>query len=114
MTTPYSGAYAVLTTTTDSEAKADELAARVIDERLAACAQVYPVHSVYRWEGKVERAREWRVDFKTRGELVDELAARVGELHDYDVPEIVAVPVLAGSPAYLEWVAEQTREARVS
>ncbi|MFJ2738672.1 divalent-cation tolerance protein CutA [Streptomyces sp. NPDC087440] len=114
MTTPNSAPYAILTTTTDSEAAADELADRVIGERLAACAQVYAVRSVYRWEGRVERAREWRIDFKTRGELVPELAALVGELHDYDTPEIVAVPVVAGSPAYLEWVGEQTRGAGTS
>ncbi len=105
--------YAVLTTTTDSEAGAAELADRVIGERLAACAQVYPVQSVYRWQGAVERAREWRIDFKTRGELLSELTALIGELHGYDTPEVVAVPVVAGSPAYLEWVADQTREAEV-
>ncbi|MFJ4879486.1 divalent-cation tolerance protein CutA [Streptomyces sp. NPDC088745] len=104
--------YAVLTTTADSEAGAAELADRVIGERLAACAQVYPVRSVYRWQGAVERATEWRIDFKTRGELLPELTARIGELHDYDTPEVVAVPVVAGSPAYLEWVTEQTREAQ--
>ncbi|MFD3513444.1 divalent-cation tolerance protein CutA [Streptomyces sp. NPDC058657] len=101
-------AHAVLTTTTDTEAKAQALAGEVIGERLAACAQVYPVSSVYRWQGEVVRAQEWRVDLKTRGDLVERLTARIGELHDYDTPEIVAVPVTAGSPDYLEWVSAQT------
>ncbi|WP_433543995.1 divalent-cation tolerance protein CutA (plasmid) [Streptomyces sp. CA-294286] len=100
--------YAVVTTTTDDEGKAHTLAARAVDERLAACAQVYPVASVYRWEGAVERAQEWRIDFKTRGELVAALAACLGEWHDYDTPEVVAVPVVAGSTAYLDWVSAQT------
>jgi periplasmic divalent cation tolerance protein len=103
--------FAVVTTTTDAEDKAHALAARAVDERLAACAQVYPVASVYRWEGAVERAQEWRIDFKTRGELVDALAVRLGELHDYDTPEVIAVPVVAGGPAYLEWVSAQTAGA---
>ncbi|MEU8892257.1 divalent-cation tolerance protein CutA [Streptomyces sp. NPDC048442] len=101
--------YAVLTTTTDAEDKAYALAARAVEDQLAACAQVFPVSSVYRWQGAVERAQEWRIDFKTRGDLVAELARRIGELHDYDTPEIIAVPVTAGSPAYLEWVSAQTR-----
>ncbi|CAM5455247.1 divalent cation tolerance protein [Streptomyces spiroverticillatus] len=114
MTTSNPTPYTVLTTTADSEDKAGELADRVIGERLAACAQVYPVRSVYRWEGKVERAQEWRIDFKTRGDLIPELTARIAELHDYDTPEIIAVPVLAGSPAYLDWIGEQTRYAGAS
>lgn len=106
--TPTRPAHAVLTTTTDAEEKAQALATEVIEEQLAACAQVYPVSSVYRWQGEVVREQEWRIDFKTRGELVDRLTARIDELHDYDTPEIIAVPVTAGSPAYLEWVSAQT------
>ncbi|MGW1073233.1 divalent-cation tolerance protein CutA [Streptomyces sp. NPDC002537] len=101
--------HAVVTTTTDAEEAARTLAAELIDERLAACAQVYPISSVYRWEGKVEQAQEWRVDFKTRGDLVNQLAARIGELHAYETPEIIAVPVVAGSAAYLSWVTDETR-----
>ncbi|WP_116215620.1 divalent-cation tolerance protein CutA [Streptomyces olivoreticuli] len=106
MTTP---PYALVTTTTDAEVKARTLAADVIGSRLAACAQIHPVSSVYRWEGRVEHAQEWRVDFKTRGDLVDELAARLGELHDYETPEIIAVPLLGGSADYLAWISAETR-----
>jgi periplasmic divalent cation tolerance protein len=106
MTTPE---YAVVTTTTDEEEKARSLASEVINGRLAACAQVYPISSVYRWEGKVEQEREWRIDFKTRGNLVERLAERIGELHDYNTPEIIAVPVHSGSAAYLSWVTAETQ-----
>ncbi|MDO0928016.1 divalent-cation tolerance protein CutA [Streptomyces sp. TG1A-8] len=100
--------YAVVTTTHDAEDKAHALAAAVIEGRLAACAQIYPVTSVYRWRGRVAGGREWRVDFKTRGDLVAELTALIRERHDYDTPEIVAVPVLSGSPEYLTWITDET------
>ncbi|MGW2369525.1 divalent-cation tolerance protein CutA [Streptomyces sp. NPDC001667] len=105
MTTPE---HAVVTTTTDTEPKAHHLATEVINARLAACAQIYPVSSVYHWEGKVEQAREWRIDFKTRASLVAVLSDRIAELHDYDTPEVVAVPVVGGGAAYLGWVTEET------
>ncbi|MFI9237264.1 divalent-cation tolerance protein CutA [Streptomyces sp. NPDC053079] len=100
---------AVVTTTTDSEDKAQALAAGVVEGGLAACAQVYPIGSVYRWEGKVESAREWRIDFKTRSALVDELTAFLVGKHDYDTPEVIAVPVTGGHAAYLAWVTAETR-----
>ncbi|MFF4406163.1 divalent-cation tolerance protein CutA [Streptomyces sp. NPDC001404] len=109
--TPALPDYAVVTTTADAESKARFLATEVIGDRLAACAQVYPVASVYRWEGKVEQAQEWRVDFKTRGALVERVAERIGALHDYDTPEIIAVPISAGSPGYLAWIGDETRSA---
>ncbi|WP_329497718.1 divalent-cation tolerance protein CutA [Kitasatospora herbaricolor] len=105
MTTP---AFIVVTTTHDSEDAARALAAAVVGERLAACAQLHPVTSVYRWEGEVRTEPEWRVDFKTRAELFDPLAAFVTAHHTYDTPELIAVPVLAGSPAYLDWVRTET------
>jgi periplasmic divalent cation tolerance protein len=105
MTTPD---FIVVTTTHDAEDKARELAAAAVNARLAACAQVSAIGSVYRWEGEVRTDPEWRVDLKTRAVLFDRLAAFIGEHHDYDTPEIVAVPVLAGSPAYLDWIRTET------
>ncbi|MER5353806.1 divalent cation tolerance protein CutA [Kitasatospora sp. NPDC002551] len=98
----------VITTTHDDEAKSRALAAAVVRARLAACAQVYRIQSVYWWEGAVQDAAEWRIDFKTRAELADTLADFVNEHHDYDTPEVVAVPVVAGSTAYLDWVRTET------
>ncbi|MGA5817271.1 divalent-cation tolerance protein CutA [Kitasatospora sp. NPDC094028] len=98
----------VVTTTHESEERARELAAAVVRERLAACAQVYPVRSVYWWEGEVRDAEEWRIDLKTRAALVDGLGAFLAERHSYETPELVAVPVVAGGPGYLAWVAEET------
>ncbi|MGW4890940.1 divalent-cation tolerance protein CutA [Kitasatospora sp. NPDC004240] len=103
--------FVVVTTTHESEAKARELAGAAVRERLAACAQCYPVRSVYWWEGEVRDEAEWRVDLKTRAELTGPLTAFLSERHDYDTPEVVAVPVIAGSPDYLAWVAAETGPA---
>ncbi|MFE2911028.1 divalent-cation tolerance protein CutA [Kitasatospora indigofera] len=107
MTTPE---FIVVTTTHDSKEKARALAAAVVGERLAACAQVCAVGSVYRWEGRLRTDPEWRIDFKTRATLYDRLAAFVTAQHTYDTPEIVAVPVLTGSPVYLDWVRAETAD----
>ncbi|HEX4812039.1 MAG TPA: divalent-cation tolerance protein CutA [Nonomuraea sp.] len=81
----------------------------VVERRLAACAQALgPITSTYWWEGKVEEAEEWLVLLKTTADLFDELAASVREVHSYDVPEIIAVPVRAGSADYLAWVTRET------
>ncbi|RAJ41809.1 uncharacterized protein involved in tolerance to divalent cations [Kitasatospora sp. SolWspMP-SS2h] len=100
--------YLVVTTTHEDEAAARALAATLVRERLAACAQLHPVRSVYRWDGEVRDAPEWRVDLKTRAALADRLVTRIGELHSYDTPEVIAVPVTAGSPAYLAWLDTET------
>ncbi|GAB2589270.1 divalent-cation tolerance protein CutA [Streptomyces capparidis] len=97
-------------TTTDSEEAAAGLARSAVEARVAACAQVEgPVSSVYRWEGEVESAREWRVVFKTPADRYDALEAHIRRAHGYDTPEIVALPVVRGSAAYLAWLSEETR-----
>jgi periplasmic divalent cation tolerance protein len=97
-----------VTTALPDQAAAERLAAVVVEERLAACAQVHgPISSTYRWEGKIERATEWYCHLKTTAGRLPALQARIAELHPYDVPEIIAVPILDGNPDYLSWV-EQT------
>ena len=95
--------------TAGSPAEGDRLARALVEERLAACVnRVAPVHSVYRWEGKVEQSEEELLIIKTRRTLFPALEQRVRELHSYAVPEIIALPVIDGSAAYLQWVADQT------
>lgn len=103
--------YLAVLTTTDTEDKAQHLAATAVERRLAACAQIDgPVTSVYRWEGKIETGTEWRVLYKTPAGRYDELAAHLHAEHDYDTPEIIATPLTRGSDAYLAWLdAETTR-----
>jgi periplasmic divalent cation tolerance protein len=102
--------FTVVTTTHDAEERARALAAAAVGARLAACAQVYRVESVYWWEGEVRSGAEWRVDFKTRAGLADRLSGFLAEHHDYDTPEIIGVPVVTGSAAYLDWLEAETRD----
>lgn len=102
--------HAQVVTTTDSEAAAEALARGAVEARLAACGQVVgPIKSTYWWEGTIETATEWYVVFKTTTERYPALEAHIREHHRYDVPEIVLMPIVAGNPAYLEWVTTQTR-----
>ena len=90
---------------------ADAIAAALVDERLAACVNQLPgLQSVYRWEGKVERAEEVLLLIKTTGDRLPALTARVQALHPYELPELIAVEATGGLAPYLAWVAEQTRE----
>jgi periplasmic divalent cation tolerance protein len=83
----------------------------LVEERLAACGQITPeVRSIYRWQGAVQEETEARVALHTRLGLVPAIVARTGELHPYEVPCVLALPLAGGSPGYLRWVAEQTRE----
>ncbi len=95
--------------TASSREEAAKLAEALVAEKLAACVnRVDGVSSVYWWEGKVEHAVESLLIAKTRGDLVEKLAARVKELHSYTVPEVIALPILSGNPDYLKWIAEVT------
>lgn len=88
----------------------EELGRSLVEERLAACANLIDgVRSVYRWDGRVEEDDEALALIKTTRGRVDELEARVRELHPYDEPEVVALPVEAGSRSYLEWVASSVQ-----
>lgn len=101
--------YVQVTTTTDSREEAERLSQLVVDNRLAACAQVGgPITSTYWWQGKVETANEWIVFMKTTVALVDELISRVNDEHSYETPEIIATPIIAGNPRYLEWISAET------
>ena len=96
----------VVITSVNSEAAAREIARAAVEERLAACAQVMPVTSVYRWEGKIEESAEWLCQLKTTPERIETLTARIRALHAYQLPEIIAIPVLTGHPPYLQWVTD--------
>ena len=94
----------MVVTTCASRRQAQVLGRTVVKARLAACAQLEPISSIYRWEGKVCCDDEWRVTMKTTRAGYRRLEAFVRARHSYSVPQIVAVPFSAGSAAYLRWV----------
>lgn len=97
----------VVLITAPSAEKAAELGRAIVEERLAACANIVPgVRSIYRWEGKVCDDAEVLMVVKTQQALFDRLEARVKALHPYDCPEIIALPIVRGHAPYLQWIAD--------
>lgn len=99
-----------MTTTLPDRDAAHRLGGRLVEERLAACAQVVgPVSSIYRWQGEVETAAEWYCHLKTTAARVPLLLSRIRQLHPYETPEIIAVALTEGDPGYLAWIEESVR-----
>ena len=99
----------VVLCTCPNEVSARELAHTLLNEKLAACVNLIPqVTSLYIWQGKMEESQEVQLVIKSRRTLFGVLQQRIQTLHPYEVPEILAMPVLNGSPAYLQWLQEQT------
>ena len=100
----------VVLMTAPDRATAESLAERVVKERLAACASLVPgLTSFFWWEGRIQRADEVLLLLKTQADRVPALIARAAELHPYDVPEVLALPVDAGFAPYLGWVQAESR-----
>jgi periplasmic divalent cation tolerance protein len=88
---------------------AEHIAETSVSERLAACVNLAPgLTSIYRWEGEIQHDSEWLLIIKTRSTVYPLLEARIRELHPYDTPEIIALPIQAGSAAYLDWITDNT------
>ena len=99
-------------TTTDQEQTAQAIAQDLVAQRLAACVHIGgPITSVYRWQGEVETAFEWTCAIKTLRRLYPAVESRIRQLHNYEVPEIVVLPLVDGSPDYLTWLRAQVRES---
>jgi periplasmic divalent cation tolerance protein len=95
----------VVLMTTGSQEEAQQIADALVREMLAACVNVLPgVLSVYQWEGEVQQDEEWLLIAKSRCDVLDDLVHRVQTLHSYDVPEIIALPLVGGSQDYLKWI----------
>jgi len=100
----------IVLVTCGSEEEAVKISNALVEERLAACVNlISPVRSVYRWEEKIWDEKEWLLIIKTQRKRFQEIETRVKSLHSYSVPEIIALPIIAGSSSYLDWLAEMTR-----
>jgi periplasmic divalent cation tolerance protein len=105
--------YIQVVTTTARREEAERIARELVERRLAACAQIAgPITSIYRWQGKVETDEEWQCWCKTREALFPQVEEAIRALHPYEVPEILAMPVAAGSQRYLAWLETETTTPR--
>ena len=103
--------HVVVFVTAGSQEEAQSIADTLLERRKAACVNIVPkVDSHFRWEGKLETEQEVLLIIKTRASLVDELVDLVKSIHSYDVPEVIALPVIGGNQDYLEWVDEEVAE----
>jgi periplasmic divalent cation tolerance protein len=100
--------FCVLFCTTSVE-ESEEIARILVEERLAACVNITEVNSYYRWEGKFCEDKEALLIIKTEKSRVDRIIERIKEIHSYELPEIIALPIFAGYDKYLEWVDESVR-----
>ena len=97
--------YVIVVVTTASKQEAEKIAQRLLKERLIACANIIgPVSSLFHWSGKTEKAEEYLIFVKSRKDLFEKLAETVKALHSYEVPEIIALPIVEGSKEYLDWL----------
>ncbi|MDO8747602.1 MAG: divalent-cation tolerance protein CutA [Candidatus Omnitrophota bacterium] len=103
-------AYIVVFITASSKEEARKIARGLLEEKLAACVNILPgLESHFWWQGKIDSAKEALLVIKTKKELFNKLAKKVKSLHSYSVPEIIALPIVAGNTEYLNWINDSTR-----
>ena len=90
-------------------AESGKIARLLVEERLAACVSLSAVRSCFRWEDKISEETEDLLIIKSEGKKLEELAARIEDVHPYDVPEIIAIPIIGGDDRYLDWISESLR-----
>jgi periplasmic divalent cation tolerance protein len=93
-------------TTVSTETSARTLAHALVNERLAACVSFHVVRSIYRWNGAIEESEEYQLKIKANARHTQKLIARIEQLHSYDVPEVLVLPISEGSAPYLNWMSE--------
>jgi len=101
-------AYTLILSTCPTRDSAEKIATLLVEGRLAACVQRLPIESTYLWQGKVVHGAEVALLIKSKAEHFDEVAATIREHHDYELPEIISLPITAGLPGYLQWINDCT------
>jgi periplasmic divalent cation tolerance protein len=101
--------FALVMTTCGDKANAELIAARLVEERLSACVQMFPIESVYRWEGAVQHENEWMLFCKIKSNKYADVEAAIRAAHTYSNPEIVEVAIEKGAQSYLAWIASATQ-----
>ena len=99
--------YVVVIVTVANRDEAVKIVRSLLEERLIACANIVgPISSMFWWKGKIDKANEFLVFMKSHENLFERLSERVKEIHSYEVPEIIALPIIKGSPPYLQWLSD--------
>ena len=102
--------YRIVLTTAGSVDEAERIASVLVEAELAACVNIVsPVTSVYRWKGALQKEQEWLLLIKTTASAFDRVSKKIRELHSYDLPECIQVPIEAGTAEYLNWIAENVK-----
>jgi periplasmic divalent cation tolerance protein len=101
--------YRLVYITAKDEEEANRIGQALVGEKLAACVNIHPIRSIFRWQGEISQEEEVAILAKTRAELVDEVMSRVKELHSYEVPCIIVLPLEKGNPDFLEWISQSTK-----
>jgi periplasmic divalent cation tolerance protein len=99
--------YGVVLVTAPSRDEAVAIARSLVEAKLGACVNIFPIHSVYTWQEELCADDEWQLIIKTDLAKFDALEAKVREVHSYEVPEVVALPIVSGSAPYLQWMSER-------
>ena len=100
--------YCIVSTTTDSKENAEAITESLLQKKLIACVQSSTIDSSYKWQGKIIRAKEIRLQMKTKKSLFEQIKDEIETLHTYDVPEIIMVPLLDANDFYLKWIDAET------
>ena len=103
------GSYGVVLVTVGSRQEAEAIATSLVQSQLAACVNLLPIHSIYTWQGELHQEEEWQLLIKTELAQFPTLENKIRELHSYEVAEIIALPIVAGSQPYLQWISEQVK-----
>lgn len=102
--------YKLIYITAATKKEAEKIAQILVKERLAACVNIFPIKSIYRWKGKIIKEREIALAVKSKGKLVKKIIKRVKEIHSYRVPEIISLPIEKGERKFLNWIDEETKK----
>ena len=103
--------FSMLYTTAGSEEEAERISKELLERRLVACANIFPISSMYWWKGEIEKAEEYAIIFKTRSKLLRDAIATVKQLHSYEIPCLVSYECTGGNEEYLNWISDETRES---
>lgn len=99
--------YGVVLVSASSQQEAETIGHALVKSGLAACVSLVPIHSIYTWQGELHQEQEWQLLIKTDLSQFSRLEAKIRELHSYEIPEIIALPITIGSQPYLDWIRQQ-------